>query len=173
MTKKTSIPFWYLIVSVHIHENVTHYSHKEFIYSKGQLHICMCAVHTTLTASRGHGTRPNCQQLHCWKTFVSQSWAEWLMVGLMIMFTLCVNSSLVSLLAISVHRVLGKLGPSPIWRQIGPHTFWQIGPRQIGNIPLGTTSRKKAAVLLDLVIWSCLCWKALVTRPSGQRNSTS
>merc|ERR1712055_41490 len=22
----------------------------------------------------------------------------------------------------------GQLGPSPIWRQIGPRTFWQIGP---------------------------------------------
>ena len=43
--------------------------------------------------------------------------------------------------------VLGKLGPSPILRQIGPHTFWccgklgplmrQIGPRQIGPRQIG------------------------------------
>ena len=48
-----------------------------------------------------------------------------------------------------------KLGPSPIWRQTGPHTFWcrgklgpwkmlvrkigpwQIGPRQIGSRQIG------------------------------------
>ena len=41
------------------------------------------------------------------------------MVGLMIMFTLCVNSS--SLLAISVHRVLDKLGPG------------NLGPSPIGH----------------------------------------
>ena len=47
--------------------------------------------------------------------------------------------------------VLGKLGPSPIWWQIGPRTFWgpichclanwapwqQIGPRQIGPRQIG------------------------------------
>ena len=55
----------------------------------------------------------------------------------------------------------GKLGPSPIWRQIGPRTFWgpichflanrapadwapwrQIGPRQIGPRQIGPLGGK-------------------------------
>ena len=46
------------------------------------------------------------------------------MVGLMIMFTLCVNSS--SLLAISVHWVLDKLGP-------GKSGTGNLGPSPIGH----------------------------------------
>ena len=44
-------------------------------------------------------------------------------------------------------EVLGKLGPSPIWRLIESHTFWcccELGPwknlvRQIGPLHIGHT----------------------------------